>query len=206
MCENMNKGKKYKNNSFLYTKLSFEDLNLKLGHRTGDKWFTHDPIRCEEKSVAKPGAPLPSILSLVCKFDIKEVCGNLSNRFFVKKLLGQKILGKWMEYKNSFPPINHLIPSRTMLLKLDESLAGRHLKSPGHHLVDPYTWPRSPNGHGHDLENSKVKVMAKVKHIGHTWGLEFNRCVCFACRGNRTNCIWDIANSIFDLGNSRSRS
>ena len=84
---------------------------------------------------------------------------------------------------------------------------------PGHYLVDPYTWPWSPNGrsHGHewpaptpfvqcqlalplwdaaiskfdheipwskpcvwskvkvtfDLENSKVKVMAKVKPIGH---------------------------------------
>ena len=88
---------------------------------------------------------------------------------------------------------------------------------PGHHLVDPYTWPWSPNGHGHghewptatpfvqcqsalpfwdtaiskfdhenpwsrscvwskvkvtfDLENSKVKVMVKIKPDGHIWGL-----------------------------------
>ena len=169
---------------------------------------------------------------------------------------------------------------------------------PGHYLVDPYTWPWSPNGHGHewpaatpfvqcqsdlpfwdtaiakfdhenpwsrscvwskvkvtfDLQNSKVKSMVKVKPIGHIWGLEFNWYVCFSFRGksdhfwlryskfyiwpwkfkvkvmakvkpdghiwalefnryvcfsfcgNRTNFGWHIANSIFDLENSRSRS
>ena len=53
-----------------------------------------------------------------------------------------------------------------------------------------------------DLQNSKVKV----KPIGHIWGLEFNRYVCFLFRGNRTTFGWDIGNSIFDLENSRSRS
>ena len=48
--------------------------------------------------------------------------------------------------------------------------------------------------------------MAKVKPIGHIWGLEFNRYVCFSFSGNRTTFGWDIANSIFDLENSRSRS
>ena len=48
----------------------------------------------------------------------------------------------------------------------------------------------------------KVKVMAKVKHDGHIWGLEFNRYVCFSFRGNRTILGWDIANSMFDLENS----
>ena len=89
-----------------------------------------------------------------------------------------------------------------------------------------------------DLQNSKVKVMVKVKPIGHIWGLEFNRYVCFSfcgnhsrsrswprsnlmvtfealefnlyvCfsfRGNQTIFGWDIANSIFDLEKSRSRS
>ena len=52
----------------------------------------------------------------------------------------------------------------------------------------------------------KVKVMAKVKPDGHIWALEFNRYVCFLFRGNRTIFGWDIANSIFDLENSRSRS
>ena len=52
----------------------------------------------------------------------------------------------------------------------------------------------------------KVKVMAKVKPAGHIWASEFNRYVCFSFRGNRTIFGWDIANSIFDLENSRSRS
>ena len=34
-----------------------------------------------------------------------------------------------------------------------------------------------------DLQNSKVKVMVKVKAIGHIWGLEFNRYVCFSFCG-----------------------
>ena len=45
----------------------------------------------------------------------------------------------------------------------------------------------------------KVKVMAKVKSDGHIWGLEFNWCVRFLFRGNRTTFGWDIANFIFDL-------
>ena len=52
----------------------------------------------------------------------------------------------------------------------------------------------------------KVKVMAKVKPDGHIWALEFNRYVCLLFRGNRTIFGWDIANSIFDLEKSRSRS
>ena len=168
---------------------------------------------------------------------------------------------------------------------------------PSHYLVDPYTWPWSPNGHDHghewptatsfvqcqsalpfwhttiskfdhenpwsrssvwskvkvtfDLQNSKVKVMVKFKPIGHIWSLEFNRYVCFSFRCNltifgwvfyiwpwkfkvkvmgkvkpdghiwalefnwyvcfsfrgiRTIFGWDIANFVFDLENSRSRS
>ena len=52
----------------------------------------------------------------------------------------------------------------------------------------------------------KVKVMAKVKPGGHIWGLEFNRYVCFSFCGNWTIFGWEIANSIFDLEKSRSRS
>ena len=52
----------------------------------------------------------------------------------------------------------------------------------------------------------KIKVMAKVKPYGHLWCLELNRCVCFSFRGNRTNLGWDIANSMFDLENSKWRS
>ena len=57
-----------------------------------------------------------------------------------------------------------------------------------------------------DLQISKVKIMVKVKPIGHIWGLEFNRYVCFPFRGNRTTFGWDIENSIFNLENPRSRS
>ena len=52
----------------------------------------------------------------------------------------------------------------------------------------------------------KVKIMAKVKPDGHIWALEFNWYDCFSFRGNRTTFGWDIANSILDLENSRSRS
>ena len=43
-----------------------------------------------------------------------------------------------------------------------------------------------------DLENSNVKVMAKVRPIRHIWGLKCNRYVCFSFRGNRTTFDWDI--------------
>ena len=48
--------------------------------------------------------------------------------------------------------------------------------------------------------------MAKVKFDGHICGLEFNRYVSFSFRDNQTIFGRDIANSIFDLENSRSRS
>ena len=58
----------------------------------------------------------------------------------------------------------------------------------------------------YDLENSNIKVMAKVKPIGHIWDLEFKSICLLSFRGNRSTFGWDIANSIFDLGHSRSRS
>ena len=82
---------------------------------------------------------------------------------------------------------------------------------PGHYLADPYTWPsdhiwlRYCKFHIWPWKFN-VKVMAKVKHHGHIWSLEFNRYVSFLFRGNRTIFGWDIANSIFDLENSMSRS
>ena len=48
--------------------------------------------------------------------------------------------------------------------------------------------------------------MAKVKPDGRIWALEFNRYVCFSFRGNRFIFGWDVANSIFNLEKSRSRS
>ena len=57
-----------------------------------------------------------------------------------------------------------------------------------------------------DLENSKGKVMVKVKPDGHIWGLGVQSICLLSFRGNRTIFGWDVANSIFDLKNSRSRS
>ena len=48
--------------------------------------------------------------------------------------------------------------------------------------------------------------MGKVKPDGHISALEFNWYVCFLFQGNRIISGWDIANSIFDLEKSRSKS
>ena len=50
----------------------------------------------------------------------------------------------------------------------------------------------------------KGKVMAKAKIDGYNWGLVFNRYIHFSFCGDRIIMCWDIANSIFDLENSRS--
>ena len=69
--------------------------------------------------------------------------------------------------------------------KLDKSTARRQLKSPGHYLVDPYTWPWSPNGHGH----------------GHEWPTATPFVQCQSARP-----FWDTAISKFDHENPWSRS
>ena len=78
---------------------------------------------------------------------------------------------------------------------------------PCHYLVDPYTWPWSPNGQDHIWPwKFKYQGHGQGQIHCHIWGLEFNRCVRFKFHGNRTIFGRDIANSIFDLENSRSRS
>ena len=47
-----------------------------------------------------------------------------------------------------------------------------------------------------DLQNSKVKIMVKVKPIGHIWGLEFNRYVCFSFLENSRSRSWPRSNLI----------
>ena len=114
---------------------------------------------------------------------------------------------------------------------------------PGHYLVGPYTWPWSPNGHGHewptatpfvqcqsaipfwdtaiskfdhenpwsrscvwskvkvtfDLQNSKVKVMVKVKtHWSRLMPGIQSICLLFVSWQSTTFDL-DIGNSIFDL-------
>ena len=52
----------------------------------------------------------------------------------------------------------------------------------------------------------KVKVMAKVKPNDCIGSLKFNRYVCFSFHDNWTIFGWYIANSMFEIENSRSRS
>ena len=52
----------------------------------------------------------------------------------------------------------------------------------------------------------KVKVMAKVKPDGHIWGLGVQSICLLFVLWQSDHFGWDIANSIFDLENSRSRS
>ena len=87
--------------------------------------------------------------------------------------------------------------------KLDESTARRQLKSPRSQsgrsihltLVTKWSWSWSGQGHGQD-QNWRPYLRPRSS---------INMFV-FSFRGNRTIFGWDIANSIFDLENSRSRS
>ena len=56
------------------------------------------------------------------------------------------------------------------------------------------------------LEIQRSRLWSRSNLMVTFEALRFNRYVCFLFRGNRTIIGWDIANSIFDLENSRSRS
>ena len=71
--------------------------------------------------------------------------------------------------------------------------------------IEPYFWPRYCWFHVWPSK-FKVKVMPTVKLDDYIWRPKFNQYACFTFRGNRTIFGWDIANSIFDLENWRSRS
>ena len=81
---------------------------------------------------------------------------------------------------------------------------------PGHYPVDPCTSAWSPKGPGHCHEwstpipfNLTFKIQGQGhgqgQPNGHTWGLEFNRYVCFSFHGNRIINVWDLANSYLTL-------
>ena len=53
---------------------SFRNVNLKLDHHTGGKWFIHGPKhRKENKLLSLKHSDYPDLL---CEYDIKEVHGN----------------------------------------------------------------------------------------------------------------------------------
>ena len=125
-------------------------------------------------------------------------------------------------YHDAFLPWDHYL-NNIVLFFHDSPITRSHFMDPTDRAIRGFycKWSWSMNltmkiyGQGHVwskvkvtfyLQNSKVKIMVKVKPIGHIWGPEFKQYVCFSFRGNRTNFGWDIGNSIFDLENSRSRS
>ena len=63
------------------------------------------PQTPQEQSLAKPETHLLIILSLVCKYDIKEVHGNYTNPVFSKKVHGQKRPWKVDKCRKSSPYI-----------------------------------------------------------------------------------------------------
>ena len=97
--------------------------------------------------------------------------------------------------------------------ELEEMTACRHLKSPSHYPIDPYTSHWSPKGQGHTcgqrsrshccftsispaiheihlsknlpLENPSSMSMTKVKINAYIWGQIFNPHVCISLCGNQ---------------------
>ena len=141
----------------------------------------------------------------------------------------------------SFLYIKHLAACVYTLMMENNLMSRRHTDNwshPGQYLVYPYTWPCSPNGHGHGHEwptatplvqcqsalpfsyfkirpwKSMIKVMCGQRSRSRlTFKIQRSRLwsrsnplVTFEFRNNRTTFGWDIANSIFDLENSMSRS
>ena len=78
MHEDKNKNQTSMENFPRYVKLthqlSFRNLNLKLNHHT--RVVHQQPQTPQGESVAKPETLLLIILSIICKYDIKEVHGN----------------------------------------------------------------------------------------------------------------------------------
>ena len=152
------------------------------GH--GHEWPTANPfVKCQ--------SALPFWDTTISKFDQDDpwsrscVWSKVNVMFDLKKIKGQG-------YGQCQTNWSHLRPEVQSICLLFVSWQSDHfwLRYSKFHI-----WPWKV----------KVKVMAKVKPVGHIWALEFNRYVCFSFRGNRTIFGWDIANSIFDLENSRSR-
>ena len=70
------------------------------------------PETLQRVTVAKPGTLVLIVLTLVGKFDIRELCGNLSNPFLQKKVRRQKHSREADKCRNSISYINHSILSR----------------------------------------------------------------------------------------------
>ena len=74
---------------------------------------------------------------------------------------------------------------------------------PGHYLVDPYTWPWSPNGHGYEWPTTPT-LFVQCQSALPFWDTAFSN---FDHENpwSRT-CMWSKVEVTFDLENSKSRS
>ena len=111
------------------------------------------------------------------------------------------LVTKWSWHGHEWPTATPFVQCQSALPFWDKAISKFNHENPWSRLC---MWSKVKVTF--DLQNSKVKVMVKVKPISYIWGLEFNRYVWFSFRGNGTTFGWDIGNSIFDLENSRSRS
>ena len=133
-----------------------------------------------------------------------HVCGQRSRSRLTFKIQGSRLYGQgqthWL----------HLRPEVELICLLFVSWQSDHfwLRYRKFHIwpwkFKVRLWPRSNLMVTSEALSSIV--MAKVKADGHIWSLKFHGSVCFSFRGNWTIFGWDIANSIFDLEKSRSRS
>ena len=91
-------------------------------------------------------------------------------------------------------------------------MSRRHVDNwshPGHYLVDPYTWPWSPNGHRHEWPtaspivqfqsalNSEIQLFQsltmKIHGQGHVCGQRSRSCLTFKIQRSR---LWSRSNSL----------
>ena len=92
MYENMNEGKKSIENSSplyqTYTPYAFKNINLIIDHHIGGKWFIHSP-NTGRRIVCLAWDIPADYSSLLCKSDIQEVHGNLSNPLLERNVHGR---------------------------------------------------------------------------------------------------------------------
>ena len=152
------------------------------GHGHGHEWPTATPL-C---NVNRPShSEIQLFQNLTMKIHVQgHVCGQRSRSCLTFKIQG---------YGQGQTHWSHLRPGVQSICLLVVSWQSDHFWL---RYSKFYIWPWK----------FKVMVMVKVKPDDHIWALEFNRYVCFLFCGNRTVFGWDIANSIFDLEKSRSRS
>ena len=148
--------------------------------------------RCRQRQYPKAKTGLEE--KCFVKYLISET--NLTNCLFIetkKKIKLFHLILTWIFFHQH----KHFLSTKC----ISNYMSGRHADNwshPSHYLVDPYTWPWSPNVHGHEWptchplckmsigppilrysflkiwpRQSMVKVMCVVKGHGHVWPTKF---------------------------------